>query len=177
MKWIFTSYGFPPGNELKPLAPSLCHPLYARERERYMLERHGVSPVERTEIESNHIDLGGSLMHGEPTIDLWLGPDRSISCWAHQASWVLTELQVAGSVIFGGREYKRLSRWPGVIVYISARDCRRFVARLKRRIDMPGEEARRVAMLEALVRANVRGRKDIEPEVRRILQAPEPPSA
>jgi len=123
MKWIFRTYKCPEGVSL---APSLCHPLYAAARGKYILARYGGEISEEKHTSSNHLDLGGMLMVDSPSVTLRLGRDRLISCWQHQIPYVLEMLRGSKGFDHAGRKYHRVSRFPGVLVFISDKDCRRF---------------------------------------------------
>ena len=149
MQWIYMTYEDSKVPKTS-YAPSLCHPHFARARTAYMAERYGAAVLKVQHTENNHIDLGGMMMLNEPSVRLQLGTQRYISCWEHQVGGVLTLLHAAPKKMHAGRNYRRLSRFPGVIVYISDKDCRRFLEFLKDKQNDIREAGHRRDVQEAL---------------------------
>lgn len=151
--WAFFSYD---GQELpgdKRIRAHLCHPRLVGERIRYIRERFGVEPGRIEQIENNHLDLGGMIRADEPALELRIGPTRTMSCWAFQAEDIRSMLKLSKTNVIRGCTYRRLCRWPGVLVFISNVDCQKFIRFLESQ-PLPDPAEHREEMLRVLAQAN-----------------------
>lgn len=173
MKWVFMR--FDQGN----IAPCICHPRMAAKRRTYMKEVHGVAPVLEQRLDMVHMDFGGMVHVDDPVFEVSLGKDRGFSCYEHHADIVVEKLERKlreGPRVHDAPFYKT-SSWPGTMIFLSKTDIQKILRSIKPKMDPAKREAHKVAMQEALVRANLHGRKDPkeEADIRKILGVPPRP--
>lgn len=61
-------------------------------------------------------------------------------------------------------------RWPGVICFISEKDCCKILRALRRELNLASEANHKHEMKESLIKANVAAHgEEAEPEIRRII--------
>ena len=121
------------------------------------------------------MDFGGMVCTKDPQISIPLGPDRAFGCWVHQVSDVLRALVNAKSEVVKrpghSSVFYRIGSWPCHLLFISAADRAKLLKALWAKVSVKAEQAHGMAMLDALVTANVKSTGIPEKEIREILLA------
>jgi hypothetical protein len=92
--------------------------------------RYGRKPDRIEWKDSIHLDVGGSIMVGEPSVDVALGKNRTVSVFKYQAPYFVVFLREATERVLGGSTWVRLSTWPGLMTYLSIRDRNKLLREL-----------------------------------------------
>jgi hypothetical protein len=177
MRWVFLEFGTPEKSDgyIKPMH---CHPMYYKERIEHVAEKYGAEVAKIMRVEDFGIDLGGMIHKSDQTVEVAVGPHRTISCWEHQVCEVKHMLKNCKKFVSArGIRMRKFARFPGVLCYLSEVDVQKAL-RLLPDLDPAGSMAHDVEMREALVRANMASRPpEQEPEIRKMLKAPIPAQA
>lgn len=149
MSWTFVT--FSPESKVRPHA---LHPHAKAARLRDLKDRHGAAPVAIRSQSEVMIDLGGMIHMNAPCITIDLGKTRQLSVWEHHAVEVAAALRRLTPVQLAGRSWFRVGSFPGIMIYLSAKDRTVVLRRLDAVADPDAGERHRAAVHEALGAAN-----------------------